>query len=64
MLPWALMVFITATRYEVDSAVAYHGGDREKYLNQVGGLAAPLLMHLAEEDEFMSRRRKLRSKQH
>jgi carboxymethylenebutenolidase len=49
------MVFITATRYEVDAVVAYHGGDREKYLNQVGGLAAPLLMHLAEEDEFMSK---------
>jgi carboxymethylenebutenolidase len=51
----ALMVFITATRYEVDAAVAYHGGDTEKYLNEVGGLAAPLLMHLAEEDEFMSK---------
>ncbi len=36
----ALMVFITATRYEVDAAVAYHGGDTEKCLNEVGGLAA------------------------
>ena len=26
----ALMAFITATRYEVDAAVAYHGGDTEK----------------------------------
>jgi carboxymethylenebutenolidase len=51
----ALMVFITATRYDVDAAVAYHGGDTEKYLNEVGGLAAPLLMHIAEEDEFMSK---------
>jgi carboxymethylenebutenolidase len=51
----ALMVFITATRYEVDAAVAYHGGDTEKYLTEVGGLHAPLLMHLAEEDEFMSK---------
>jgi carboxymethylenebutenolidase len=49
----ALMVFITAARYEVDAAVAYHGGDTEKYLAEVGGLRAPLLMHLAEEDEFM-----------
>ena len=51
----ALMVFITAVRYEVDAAVAYHGSDTEKYLNEVGGLAAPLLMHLGEEDEFISK---------
>src|SRR5271154_5793840 len=50
-----LMVFLTAARYEVDAAVAYHGGDTEKYLCQVGGLQAPLLMHLAEEDEFISK---------
>jgi carboxymethylenebutenolidase len=50
-----LMVFITAARYEVDAAVAYHGGDTEKYLREVGGLEAPLLMHLGEEDEFISK---------
>ena len=51
----ALMAFITAARYEVDAAVAYHGGDTEKYLGEVGGLDAPLLMHLGEEDEFISK---------
>ncbi len=51
----ALMVFLTAARYGVDAAVAYHGGDTEKYLGEVGGLDAPLLMHLAEEDEFISK---------
>jgi carboxymethylenebutenolidase len=51
----ALMAFITATRYEVDAAVAYHGGDTEKYLGEIGGLEAPLLMHLGEEDEFISK---------
>ena len=50
----ALMAFITAARYEVAAAVAYHGGDTEKYLGEVGGLNAPLLMHLGEEDEFIS----------
>jgi carboxymethylenebutenolidase len=51
-----LMVFLTAVRYRgVDAAVAYHGGDTEKYLGEVGGLNAPLLMHLAEEDEFISK---------
>jgi carboxymethylenebutenolidase len=51
----ALMAFITAARYEVDAAVAYHGSDMEKYLGEVGGLEAPLLMHLGEEDEFISK---------
>src|ERR1700761_3300854 len=48
----ALMAFITASRNEVDVVVAYHGGDTEKYLDEVGSLRAPLLMHLGEEDEF------------
>src|SRR3984957_16442117 len=51
----ALMAFITAARNEVDAAVAYHGADTEKYLSEVGGLDAPLLMHLGEEDEFISK---------
>jgi carboxymethylenebutenolidase len=51
----ALMVFLTAVRYGVDAAVAYHGGDTEKYVGEVDGLNAPLLMHLAEEDEFISK---------
>lgn len=48
-----LMAFLTAVRYEVDAAVVYHGGDTEKYLDEADNLAAPLLMHLAEEDEFI-----------
>ncbi len=51
----ALMVFLTAVRHGVDAAVAYHGGDTEKYLGEIEGLHAPMLMHLAEEDEFISK---------
>jgi len=50
-----LMTFLTAVRYGVDAAVVYHGGDTDKYLGEVNGLHAPLLMHLAEEDEFISK---------
>jgi carboxymethylenebutenolidase len=50
-----LMTFLIAVRQEVDAAVAYHGGDTENYLDEVGGLDAPLLMHLGEEDEFISK---------
>src|ERR1700734_3495365 len=49
----ALMVFLTAVREGVDAGVAYHGGDTEKYLGEIDGLNAPMLMHLAEEDEFI-----------
>src|SRR5579872_1181225 len=52
----ALMVFMTAVRNDgIDAAVWYHGGDTEKYLGEIDGLHAPLLMHLAEEDEFISK---------
>ena len=49
-----LMTFLTAARFSgITAAVAFHGGDTEKYLDDVPGLDAPLLMHLAGEDEFM-----------
>src|ERR1700722_16730073 len=51
----ALMTFLTAVRCQVDAAVAYHGGDTEKYLGEVDNLSARLLMHLGEEDEFISK---------
>jgi carboxymethylenebutenolidase len=50
-----LMTFLTAVRHGVDAAVVYHGGDTEKYLGEIDCLKAPLLMHLAEEDEFISK---------
>ena len=50
-----LMTFLTAVCYGVDAAVVYHGGDTEKYLGELNGFDAPLLMHLAEEDEFISK---------
>ena len=51
----ALMTFLTAVRCHVDAAVAYHGADTDKYLGEVDNLSAPLLMHLGEEDEFISK---------
>src|SRR6202789_1808765 len=52
----ALMVFMTAVRCDgIDAAVWDHGGATEKYLGEVGGLDAPLLMRVADEDEFISK---------
>jgi carboxymethylenebutenolidase len=49
-----LMSFLTAARRGADAAVAYYGGGTERYVDESRQLAAPLLMHLAEEDEFIS----------
>jgi carboxymethylenebutenolidase len=48
-----LMAFLTAARERIDVAVAYHGAETEKYLGEAPQISAPLLMHLAEEDEFI-----------
>jgi carboxymethylenebutenolidase len=50
-----LLTFLVAARDGPDVGVAYHGGDTEKYLDEAGAISAPLLMHLAEEDEFISK---------
>lgn len=50
-----LMAYLTAARHDPDAAVAYHGGDTESYLDEANSITAPLLMHLAEEDEFISK---------
>src|ERR1700735_1206564 len=51
----ALMTFLTAVRCHVDAAVAYHGGDTEKYVGEGGKLISPLLRHLGEKNEFISK---------
>jgi carboxymethylenebutenolidase len=50
-----LMTFLTAAREKIDAAVAYHGGETEKYIDEADKITAPMLMHLAEEDEFISK---------
>lgn len=50
-----LMAYLTAARHGPDAAVAYHGGDTESYLDEASSITAPLLMHLAEEDEYISK---------
>src|SRR5260370_15772517 len=49
------MTFLTAAREKIDAAVAYHGGETEKYLDEADKITAPMLMHLTEEDEFISK---------
>lgn len=50
-----LMTFLTAVRKGADAAVAYYGGGTERYVGEDLKLYTPLMMHLAEQDEFMGK---------
>ena len=50
-----LMSFLTAARVGVDAAVEYYGGRTEEFIQEADNVGRPLLIHLAGEDEFMSK---------
>jgi len=49
-----LMTFLTTAREGADAAVVYYGGNTEKHLAEAGQIESPLLMHLGEDDEYIS----------
>jgi carboxymethylenebutenolidase len=48
-----LLAFLTATRTDADAAVSYYGVGIEKHVGEAEKLAHPLLMHIAEKDQFV-----------
>ena len=48
-----LLAFLSATRTDVDAAVGYYGVGIEKHLGEVEKLEDPLLLHIAEADQFV-----------
>jgi carboxymethylenebutenolidase len=50
-----LLTFLTAARHHVDAAVEYYGGGTDQYVAEGKNLKSPLMLHLAEEDEFISK---------
>ncbi|HTX50022.1 MAG TPA: dienelactone hydrolase family protein, partial [Caulobacteraceae bacterium] len=48
-----LLAFLTATRTDVDAAVGYYGVGIESRLAEADKLAEPLMLHIAEEDQFV-----------
>ncbi len=48
-----LLVFLTATRTDADASVAYYGVGVEKFTAEAEKLQHPLLMHIAEADQFV-----------
>jgi len=50
-----LLAYLTATRTDCDASVSYYGVGLEKYTAEADKLARPLLIHIAEEDQFTPR---------
>ncbi|MBW8813746.1 MAG: dienelactone hydrolase family protein [Caulobacterales bacterium] len=48
-----LLAFLTATRTDADAAASYYGVGLENRVAEVEKLAQPLLLHIAEEDQFV-----------
>lgn len=48
-----LLAFLTATRTDADAAVSYYGVGIEGRVAEAEKLARPLLLHIAEEDQFV-----------
>lgn len=50
-----LLTYLSAARGKVDAAVAYYGGRTEEFLDEASKVASPLMMHLGQEDEYISK---------
>jgi carboxymethylenebutenolidase len=48
-----LLAYLTATRTDADGSVAYYGVGIDTFVAEAEKLAEPLLLHIAEEDEFV-----------
>ncbi|KND55742.1 Dienelactone hydrolase family [Candidatus Paraburkholderia kirkii] len=49
-----LLSFLTAARTDVDALVSYYGGGTDQHLDELPKIKIPLMLHLAEEDEFIT----------
>src|SRR6202789_381277 len=50
-----LMTFLTTARCGADASVVFYGGNTEKHLDEARNIKNPLMMHLGEEDEYISK---------
>ncbi|HEY5049048.1 MAG TPA: dienelactone hydrolase family protein [Rhizomicrobium sp.] len=47
-----LLAYLTAARTDVDASVGYYGVNIQKMLNEAASIKRPLLLHIAEKDQF------------
>lgn len=50
-----LLSYLTAARTGADASVAYYPGNADRHLEEASGIRSPLLVHLAEEDEYIGK---------
>jgi carboxymethylenebutenolidase len=50
-----LLTFITTARAGADASVVYYGGGMETHLDVANNIRNPLIVHLGEEDEYISK---------
>ncbi|MBO9623354.1 MAG: dienelactone hydrolase family protein [Sphingomonas sp.] len=50
-----LMTFLVTARSGADASVAYYPGSAEDYMGEAPAVRTPLMVHLGEEDEFISK---------
>jgi carboxymethylenebutenolidase len=48
-----LLAFLCAARVGSDAAVAYYPGNADKFVREADRIASPLIVHLAEKDEYI-----------
>ena len=50
-----LLSYLTAARTDCDAAVGFYGVNIPAYLGEADRISKPLMLHVAEEDEFVSK---------
>ncbi|HVJ00854.1 MAG TPA: dienelactone hydrolase family protein, partial [Sphingomonas sp.] len=50
-----LMTFLVTARSGADASVAYYPGSAEDYMDEAPEVRTPIMVHLGEEDEFISK---------
>ena len=50
-----LLTFLTAARCDVDGAASYYGGGTDQHVEEGRKLKTPTVLHLAEDDEYISK---------
>src|ERR1700733_5274010 len=57
-----LLTFLTAARCNADGGVAYYPGSAENHIEEAAAGSIPMMVPLGEEDEFISKAAKRRTK--
>ncbi len=50
-----LLAYLTGVRTDIDASVGYYGVAIDSYLGEAGNAKNPVLLHIAEEDGFVSK---------